>query len=857
MTDSAHVCVELLFHIFVLRLFRPPNRRDLDIQFHALFMYSKSNAKRELQGKQEQMKHFKHFLSLCLLLCISITASAHNFVVDGIYYVITSKTDKTVAVSYKGAEPYLYENVYTGSIIIPTTVTYKSITYSVTSINEYAFTYCTSLTSVVIPNSVTSIGSGAFSGCENLNSITLPNSVVSIGDYAFYECNSLPIINNIRYADTYLVEAVNKNLSSYNIKNGTRFIGDIAFRHCTSLKSITIPNSVTSIGKSAFEDCTSLPVIDDIRYADTYLVEVVKEYASWYNIKEGTRFIGTGAFSLCFNIASVTIPSFVMSIGDDAFYGILVPSVYITDIAAWCDIKFGNSGSNPLGPTTNLYLNDELIEDLIVPNSVTSIGDYAFHDYRNLNSITLPNSVTSIGNGAFGGCSSLTSVNIPNSVTEIGYGAFDNCTSLPVTDNLRYADTYLVGAVDKTQTSYTIKEGTRFIGDEAFYYCTSLASIDIPNSVTSVGEEAFYHCSSLNKINSLNTIPPSCGYYAFDGVPKSIPLYVPKGCVERYKSADEWKLFTNIIEMDPATASIYLGDDSFTKVENDLKEILKTDLSNNGLAFIDRNDITKTLPANFIKKNAADEWVADEIALVDAKPFYCPEDVLADEITYTRTFASSSWQALYLPFEVVNDEVLQAIGKVAYINNVHQYDADLNNSSKTTVEYLSVPAGAKLMANQMYVIKPNESVLGSEVTFRATNTTLKATANESYSCSSMTTKYTFTGIYQPKTDMATSNAYALKGNGFGQAVSDSQVLSPFRFFLTVENLRPAYGSASQSAPKFIGIMVDGVMEGNEATGIQSANYKAMTSGAYNLSGQKVNDNYKGVVVKNGRKVIVK
>ena len=151
----------------------------------------------------------KIFLLLTLLLCTSM-AWAHDVEVDGIYYNL-NQTNKTAAVTFKGSSYDSYDNEYSGEVVIPQKFIYDGITYSVTSLGDYAFSRCTGLTSITIPNSVTSLGGSCFSRCTGLTSITIPNSVTSLGNYCFY--------------------------------------------NCTGLTSITIPNSVTSLGERCFRYC--------------------------------------------------------------------------------------------------------------------------------------------------------------------------------------------------------------------------------------------------------------------------------------------------------------------------------------------------------------------------------------------------------------------------------------------------------------------------------------------------------------------------------------------------------------------------------------------------------------------------
>ena len=317
---------------------------------------------------------------------------------------------------------------------------------------DYAFWLCESLQSITIPNSVTSIGDGAFKMCKSLQSVTIPNSVTSIGKEAFSSCDSLQSItipNSVKSIGNrafYLCES----LQSVTIPNSVTSIGDGAFRDCNSLQSITIPNSVTSIGDEAFYRCESLQSV---------------------TIPNSVTSIGDDAFYLCESLQSVTIPNSVTSIGDAAFWGckylqsITIPnSVRNIGNHAFrdCNICFFICNSTYFqNDDVCLFNKDKTaivsrIKDCvnyIIPNSVTSIGDYAFSGCESLQSITIPNSVTSIGKHAFEQCNSLQSITIPNSVTKIGGGAFWPCKSLQ---------------------SVTIQNSVTNIGNYAFCGCTHL-----------------------------------------------------------------------------------------------------------------------------------------------------------------------------------------------------------------------------------------------------------------------------------------------------------------------------------------------------------------------------------------------
>ena len=226
-------------------------------------------------------------IAAVMMLLATLPSLAHDFEVDGIYYNYLDKSAKTVAVTYKGSDYDSYSNEYTGSITIPSSVTYSGITYSVAEIDFGAFADCTGLTSITIPNSVTKIGGAAFGGCTGITEVTIPNSVTEIGWRAFDSCtgltevtipNSVTEIGYCAFNNTgwynnqadgvvyinnvlYRYEGTMPEGTSILIKNGTVSISPGAFADCTGLTEVTIPNSVTVIGMGAFKGCTRLKSI--------------------------------------------------------------------------------------------------------------------------------------------------------------------------------------------------------------------------------------------------------------------------------------------------------------------------------------------------------------------------------------------------------------------------------------------------------------------------------------------------------------------------------------------------------------------------------------------------------------------
>ena len=404
---------------------------------------------------------------------------------------------------------------------------------------------------------VTSIGSSAFRDCTRLASITMPESIKSIGASAFAGCSGL---------------------TSVKIGKGVTSIGNFAFEDCRAITSIAIPKSVTSVGKYAFEDCTGLTEvhIDDLAvlcgisfgspnanplyYAKKLYLEgaLITELV----IPESVTSIGSYAFYNCKGLTSITIPDSVESIGASAFYAcsslesITIPFVGESQ-SGTSNTHFGYIFGNyntyvPASLKTVVITGGKSIASsafsgcagitsITMPESVVSIGKYAFEDCTGLTSIAISDSVTSIGNYAFRDCTGLTSITIPNSVESIGASAFYGCSSLESitipfvgasksgTSNTSFA--YIFGSYNVPASLKTVViTGATTIAVSAFSDCAGLASITIPESVTSIGSNAFYGCTGLRLIivNSSSIAKQlassdSCGYLVNSATTVVIP----------------------------------------------------------------------------------------------------------------------------------------------------------------------------------------------------------------------------------------------------------------------------------------------------------------------------------------------
>ena len=457
-------------------------------------------------------------------------------------------------------------------------LTSMTIPNSVTSIENGAFYGCSSLTSVTIPNSVTSIGSSAFARCSSLTSITIPNSVTSIESHTFSGCSSLASVtipNSVTSIEWYAFEDCS-SLNSVTIGNCVTSIGDYAFSGCSSLTSVTIPNCVTSIGDYAFSGCSSLTSVTisnsvtSIGYRTFYGCSSLASVT----IPNSVTSIVDYAFEDCSSLTSVTIGNSVTSIGWHAFLG--CPSITSIVVDKNNTTYDSRENCNAIIETASNTLIAGC-QKTIIPNSVTSIGDYAFYSCSGLTSpiynahcfaymptsysgaYAIQDGIKQIAGGAFSKCSELTSITIPNSVTSIGRKAFYGCTNL----------TDIIWNAKKCSDFSYVKEGWGKYVSEIFeyskiksftfgndveyipaYLClmmSNLTSVIIPNSVTNIGLRAFAGCSALDTISINATTPPTLGEQALSSV--SI-CYIPM-CTQVDYVNSNWNDYVDTFEEHP------------------------------------------------------------------------------------------------------------------------------------------------------------------------------------------------------------------------------------------------------------------------------------------------------------------
>lgn len=397
-----------------------------------------------------------------------------------------------------------------------------------------------------MPDSVTEIRERAFADCSNLESVVVSKNVTDIVYGVFADCTSLKSIdmpNTIKSIEKQaFVNA--ESLEGISLGNSLTVIGDMAFDGCASLKNAAIPNSVTEVGHSAFENCVKLSSV---------------------TIPNSVNRIGHRAFAGCVSLAGITIPNSVTYIGGEAF-------------------------ENCRGLT---HIN--------LSSNIVNINSYVFRNCTSLTEIEIPNGVESIEYGAFDGCTNLRTITLPDSVTDISSSAFSNTGYYNDEGNwengVLYIGKHLLTAKDNISGAYIVKLGTIAVHEYAFYDCTGLTSVTMPNGLTTIGEGAFRYCTNLEKADIPDSVK-HIGNGAFEKCTKLKDTKVPKNLAYMGDSAFSSTGITSVTIPDSVTDIVYGAFENCTN----LSEInMPNELVHIGGHAFDNTEWYNTQPDGIVK----------------------------------------------------------------------------------------------------------------------------------------------------------------------------------------------------------------------------------------------------------------
>lgn len=724
-----------------------------------------------------------------------------------------------------------------------------SLPYDLKTIAAEAFTYSYGLKRLELPNYVESIGNRVFYGCHNLARIVIDQPGVSVKAYDV-KGNCIINTNNVVVYGCYTA----------TIPEGVKSIGSHAFAGQKRLKSITIPSSVESIKYLEEEfGAFAYSALESITFAEGSQLKSISPYAFYYcdalksiDLPNSLTTIGKGAFLECYALESVTLGNSVETIGASAFNGTPISSITIpasvksignwtfADCTALESVTFAE-GSQLTSIGDNAFSYCNALESIAIPNSVTSIGESAFemcyglvfatlsnsmetipnsmfYECMGLKNVTIPESITTIGNEAFSDCYALESITLPNSVTTVGAKAFQSCTKLEsvtlsnsmetIPNSMFYECTGL--------KNITIPESVTSIGEYAFSFCTALPEIIIPNTVTSIEEGAFYKCSGLKAITIGQSVE-FIGSTAFSEINRTavitwLPYEMPELNYEDFPRGIVWRVY-------------YIPN----------------------------------YPNPYARVEAIPVTITDG-AVENYEDIY-EEDILLSHMEYNRTLlADSKWNALYVPFEIPVADIIDKYD-VAYINDVRLYDSDNDgeiDDNGMEVEVVPVKSGT-LNANTPYLIRVKKSLSAEDATAaRSMNLTLETklcpAEEKTYDCSSLYKTFAFTGIYSKRVkdvDDDFTGAYAIATDGNWHP---SPSLKPFRIFLHVTNRDGTpYQPTSAAA---IRIRMVGEEETTGIENLEPAGNGQQTI-VYDLQGRRVENPTKGIYIINGKKTVIK
>jgi hypothetical protein len=418
---------------------------------------------------------------LLLFVLIPDAAKADIFKVNKIYYVIKDGNECWVNqcksdYNFNTTPPSIdweYNNDLSGEVVIPETVTYDGVTYTVTGIETRAFLDITSITSIVLPSTVRTFGKSAFNRCTNLESINIPSGMTSIAEYAFGSC---------------------EKLKSIDLPASVTSIGANAFWNCSSLQTATLGNNVTSIGESAFEKCaiTNINLSEGVNIGESAFYNC--RSLTSVDIPENASISANSIFSGCSSLAEVSLPESLTAIGSKVFDGC-------------SNLEIINSPASLATIGAYAFRNCSKIPSFTLPEQVTVINASTFEGCSSMASFSHSGNITSIADAAFKNCSSLPSFALTKSMTTINASTFEGCSALATITTATPVATVASDETSETNSTTTttttttrpniIPANITTIGDSAFKGCTSLAGLTLSEGLTSIGSSAFEGCSAL------------------------------------------------------------------------------------------------------------------------------------------------------------------------------------------------------------------------------------------------------------------------------------------------------------------------------------------------------------------------
>ena len=476
-------------------------------------------------------------LALTLALMASVSTFAYNFGDDGLFFNIIDYDNKLVEVTYQHERSEENYSKLT-HVTIPDTVLRGRVKYAVVSIGNMAFYKCKTLESIVIPDHIKSIGTNAFSECSALTSVSLPNTITYLNSSLFSNCTALrtfTIPDNITSIYGSVFESCS-SLSEINIPSSVTSIGKYAFRYCNSLKSITIPNSVKSIYRGAFYKCKALTDITLPDSLTTVSQEMFYECTALESITIpiGVTHIENKAFYWCSNLKTMTLHANIEYIDEWAFSQTEISTFVLAmkNAEEACNNRVNKILHN-IGQqyaTRKITIAGEKVRDLVVPNIVDSISDYAFA-YSYIASVDIPNNLKRINPTAFYKCPSLQTVHW----NALDFEEVSSAANAPFNKVASQIHTFKFGRDIKHIPAYLCYDMNR------------LDSIEIPAGVKSIGKHAFAHCSPSVVICHASQVPNiDESAFSKDYVSNTI-LYVPAESVETYKDSEQWNKFAHIV----------------------------------------------------------------------------------------------------------------------------------------------------------------------------------------------------------------------------------------------------------------------------------------------------------------------